>query len=184
MGGVKASVFIATSLDGCIARADDGLDWLEQANARIPAGEDCGFAEFLAGVDVLIMGRASFDKVLGFGAQAWPYGPRKVVVLTRRPLELPAHLQGLVEASAEEPAALLARLAAEGFVHAYVDGGQTVQRFLAAGLIDALTITLIPVLLGAGKRLFGALPADQWLQTGPVKTWPFGFVQLNYRRAA
>lgn len=179
---ITASVFIATSLDGCIARADDGLDWLEQANARLPAGEDCGFAAFLAGIDVLIMGRASFDKVLGFGAAAWPYGSRRVVVLTRRPLTPPAHLPGRVEASAEEPGDLLERLAAEGHVHAYVDGGLTVQRFLAAGRIDALTITVIPLLLGAGKRLFGALPADQWLQTGPVKTWPFGFVQLNYQR--
>lgn len=180
---IKTSVFIATSLDGCIARADDSLDWLEQANARIPAGEDCGFAEFLAGVDVLIMGRASFDKVLSFGAEAWPYGPRRVLVLTRRPLDVPAHLQERVEASAEQPRTLLARLATEGFVHAYVDGGLTVQRFLADGLIDALTVTLIPVLLGAGKRLFGALPADQWLQAGPVKTWPFGFVQLSYQRS-
>ncbi|QPF71870.1 dihydrofolate reductase [Roseateles sp. DAIF2] len=176
---IKTSVFIATSLDGCIARADDGLDWLDRANAAVPAGEDCGFGAFLATVDVLIMGRASYDKVLSFGPEAWPYGERRVIVLTRRPLP-----EGgpRVEASREEPAELLARLQAEGLRHAYVDGGLTVQRFLAADRVDALTLTLIPVLLGAGKRLFGELPADRWLHAGPVKTWPFGFVQLYYER--
>lgn len=182
---MRRSVFMATSLDGFVARDDDCLDWLDRANKSLPDGEDCGFADFLAGVDVLVIGRASFEIVLGFGAASWPYGQRRVVVLTRRPLApLPPALQARIEASSEAPAALLERLRGEGCRHVYLDGGLTVQRFLAEGLVDELTLTVVPVLLGAGKRPFGPLPADQWLHAGPVKTWPCGFVQLRYTRSA
>jgi dihydrofolate reductase len=180
---MRASVFVATSLDGYIAREDDRLDWLDRANKSVPAGEDCGFAEFLADTDVLIIGRKSFDFVLGLGLQSWPYGARRVVVLSRRPLtDLPEALAARIERSEEMPAALLSRLTREGLRHAYVDGGLTVQRFLAADLIDDLTLTLVPVLLGAGKRLFAPLASERWLSAAPVKSWPFGFVQLRYER--
>lgn len=179
---MRRSVFIATSLDGFIAREDDRLDWLDRANKSLPPGEDCGFADFLATVDVLVIGRTSFEIVLGFGLASWPYGERRVVVLTNRPLALPAALNGQVETSSEAPAALLARLQREGCRHAYLDGGRSVQAFLAANLVDDLTVTLVPVLLGRGKRPFDALPADRWLRSAGVKTWPCGFVQLRYER--
>lgn len=179
---MRCSVFLATSLDGFIAREDDCLDWLDRANKSLPPGEDGGFADFLAGVDVLVIGRASFEIVLGFGLAAWPYGARRVVVLTRRPLALPPALEGQVETSQEAPVELLARLRRQGARHAYVDGGLTVQRFLAEDLVDALTLTVVPVLLGRGKRPFGALPRDRWLSVDEVRTWPGGFVQLRYER--
>ncbi|QDF98414.1 deaminase [Azoarcus sp. DD4] len=176
---LTASVFIATSLDGYISRADGAIDWLEAANAVVPPGEDCGYAAFMDTVDVLVMGRNTFELVLGF--PEWPYGDKRLIVLTSRPLALPATLPSTVSVSNETPAALTARLAGEGVRRIYVDGGITIQRFLAAGLIADLTVTTIPVLLGSGRRLFGALDADVALELVASRAYPFGFVQSTYR---
>jgi dihydrofolate reductase len=176
---VTASVFIATSLDGFIARPNGSIDWLEEANTLIPEDEDCGYAAFMAHIDVLVMGRNTFDQVAAF--DPWPYGDKPVVVLSHRPLALPAHLSGRVTHSSETPAALLPRLSNQGVRRVYVDGGITIQRFLAAGMIDDLTITLIPRLLGQGRPLFGPLAGDVKLQLVGSKRYAFGFVQLQYR---
>lgn len=175
----SCSVFIATSLDGFIARSDGSIDWLNQANHAVTPGEDCGYGCFMADVDVLVMGRNTFEQVLGF--DAWPYGTKEVIVLTRRDISLPSHLPPCVSVSRETPEALVARLAARGVRKIYVDGGQTIQGFLAAGLIEELTITVIPVLLGAGKPLFGPLSADVHLRHESTTAFDFGFVQNRYR---
>lgn len=173
----KTSVFIATSLDGFIARKNGDLDWIDRANATVSAGEDCGYAAFMATVDVLIMGRNSYEKVLTFGA--WPY-EKPVVVLSRNPIDIPAAIAATVTYSSETPAALHARLSKQGAKRLYIDGGNTIQRFLAAGLITDLTITLIPVILGEGIPLFGPLPQDISLTHTETISYPFGFVQLKY----
>ena len=175
---LKTSVFIATSLDGFIARPDGALDWLDTANATVSPGEDCGYVAFMASVDALVMGRHSFEKVLSFGQ--WPYAATPVVVLSSQPLAIPAHLSATVTHSAESPVALCDRLAQEGFSHLYIDGGQTIQRFLAAGRINQLIITRVPVLLGAGKPLFGLLAQDIPLQHITTTAYDFGFVQSRY----
>lgn len=175
------SVFVATSLDGFLARPDGSLDWLDDANAAVPRGADLGYEPFLRTIDVLVIGRNTYDKVLTFGA--WPYGDKRVVVLTRRPIAIDPDHADRVSATAEEPAALWARLGAEGARRVYVDGGVTIQRFLAAGLIDNLTITLIPVVLGAGIPLFGPTGRDLALTLFDVTRFDFGFVQLRYRVA-
>ena len=175
----RCSVFIATSLDGFIARPDGNIDWLEKANQSAPPGEDCGYHAFMADVDVLVMGRNTFELVLGF--EGWPYGATRVVVMSRKGLTLPAHVPATVSVSSEAPEALVARLTAEGARKLYVDGGLVIQSFLAAGLIDELTITHIPVLLGSGKPLFGPLPADVSLQLIRSHAYAFGFVQSHYR---
>ncbi|WP_428827323.1 dihydrofolate reductase family protein [Azonexus sp. IMCC34842] len=177
----KASVFIATSLDGFIARADGSIDWLDAANTLVPSGEDCGYSAFMETVDVLVMGKNTFATVSSFGA--WPYADKKVVVLSSKPLQVPVELSGKVSTSAESPAVLLERLSAAGAKRLYVDGGMTIQRFLAAGLIDDITITLIPVLLGHGRPLFGPMKNDVPLVHVATKTFEFGFVQLQYRVA-
>lgn len=176
---LRTSAFLACSLDGFIARLDGGLDWLEQANARVPPGEDCGYGAFFATVDVLVMGRCTFDKVLTF--PDWPYGATRVVVLSRGGVAVPPALGDRVSVSAQPPAALCARLAAEGCRHAYVDGGVTVQSFLGAGLLGELTLTTVPVLLGAGRPLFGALPQDVPLEHLSTVAYPSGLVQSRYR---
>ena len=173
------SVFIATSLDGFIARENGDLDWLDAANKTVPKAEDCGYRAFMESVDVLVMGRASFEKVLSFGD--WPYERKPVIVLSSHPLEILVALQDRVSHCNMSPQALCARLSQEGVERIYLDGGITIQSFLAAGLVDELTITVIPVLLGRGRPLFGVLPADIPLKIIGSKTYDFGFTQVTYR---
>lgn len=175
----QCSVFIATSLDGFIARSDGRIDWLEEANKMVTPGEDCGYGQFMADVDALVMGRNTFEQVLSF--DAWPYGSTPVVVMSHRDIALPPGLPPCVTATKETPAALVARLSEHGVRKIYVDGGLTIQGFLAAGLIDDITITVIPVLLGSGRRLFGSLPADVRLAHEGTTAFQFGFVQSRYR---
>ncbi|MGL4576567.1 MAG: dihydrofolate reductase family protein [Burkholderiaceae bacterium] len=174
-------VFIATSLDGYIARLDGSIDWLDHANTVVPPGEDFGYAQFMADVDALVMGRNSFEQVLSF--DPWPYADKPVIVLSTQWSVLPAGAPATATLSCESPAQLLTRLAAQGMRRVYVDGGVTIQRFLAAGLVEEMTITQIPVLLGAGRPLFGLLPADVWLEHVATHAYPFGFVQSTYRVA-
>jgi dihydrofolate reductase len=175
----KCSVFIATSLDGFISRTDGSIDWLNKANAIVPEGEDCGYAQFMSSIDALILGRNTFEQVLTFGE--WAYKSIPVVVLSRHLNTLPSNVPATVSLSAENPTQLVERLSAEGLNHLYVDGGITIQSFLAAGLIDEITVTIIPVLLGSGKSLFGALPNDLQIEHVASKVFDFGFVQSRYR---
>jgi dihydrofolate reductase len=169
---VKASVFIATSLDGFIARSNDDLDWLPPGG-----GEEHGYEAFMATVDALVIGRRTFEKVLTF--DAWPYGAKPVVVLTTRALA-PAPLGAVMERMSGAPAEIVEQLAARGVRHVYVDGGITIQRFLQAGLIQRLIITRIPVLLGAGIPLFGALERDIALRHVGTRQYASGLVQSEY----
>ena len=175
----KVSVFIATSLDGFIARKDGNLDWLDEANKAAPSGEDCGYHAFMASVDILVMGRHSFEKVLSFGQ--WPYEAKPVLVLSSKKIEMPERLPATVSSSSETPEALVQRLSTLGVKHIYIDGGVTIQRFLEAKLVDELTLTLVPVLLGEGKPLFGGNREDLVLKHLETKTFEFGYVQLKYR---
>lgn len=175
---IKVSVYIATSLDGFIARSNGDLDWLDKANAMVPEGEDCGFVEFMSSVDTLLMGRNTYEKVLSFGV--WPYGETPVVVLSRNPITFPDHLPSTVSHSFEQPEELLKRLAGEGVHHVYVDGGQTIQGFLQEGLVDEITITTIPVVIGGGISLFGSVTNDIHLAHIGTTAYDFGFVQSTY----
>jgi dihydrofolate reductase len=177
----RGSVFIAASLDGFIARDDGRLDWLDAVNARVPPGEDCGYGAFIATIDAIVMGRLTFEHVRHF--DAWPYD-RLVVVWSRGHVDVPAALAGRVSVSAEPASVLVERLGAAGARRLYVDGGQTIRAFLAAGLVDDLTITTVPVLLGSGRPLFGdggPVGADVPLELVASRSWPFGFVQSTYR---
>ena len=175
---MKVSVYIATSLDGFIARKEGNIDWLNEANSVVPDGEDCGFQAFMASVDTLIMGRKTFEKVLSFGQ--WPYEKTPVAVLSRHPLHSPPDVPGTVTHSSELPHALLERLSKEGVEHVYVDGGAAIQSFLYDNLVDEITITVIPVLLGEGISLFGSLEKDVSLTHVRTQAFEFGFVQSTY----
>lgn len=174
----KVSVFIATSLDGYIARKDGDIDWLDAASANIPKGEDCGYAALMESVDALVLGRHSYEKVRLFGS--WPYGDTRVIVLSRNSITFPDDFPNTVQHSSETPRALCERLSHENIAHIYIDGGNTIQRFLAAGLVDELTITVIPVILGDGIPLFGPTEADISLELIDVRSFDFGFVQQKY----
>lgn len=179
---IKASVFIATSLDGYIARFDGGIDWLENANAQAPAGEDFGYNHFFESVDTLVMGRNTFEKVLSF--EPWPYGTKKVVVLSKTLTEVPQRLKDSVTITSLSPRQLIDYLQATGSKHVYIDGGKTIQSFLGDHLINEITVTRIPVLIGQGLSLFGNLPGDILLKHIDTVIYSNGFIQSKYSTAA
>lgn len=168
----RCSVFIATSLDGYIARADGGLEWLDMVSRE---GVDYGFQEFFDSVDCMVMGRGTYDAVIGF--PEWPYSPKRQIVLTHRPA---ASKHG-EEFFAGEPGPLLDRLAQEGVRHVYVDGGNVIQQFLRTNLIDELTVSLIPIVLGGGIRLFAGGEHEHPLELMDHQAWESGLVQVRYR---
>jgi len=174
---MTASVFIGTSVDGFIARPNDDLDFLPEGG-----GELHGYNEFIASVDAIVIGRKTFEKVLTFGA--WPYGDKRVVVLSSRPLDLSRAIGGVVEQMAGSPAEIVSQLAANGARNLYIDGGITIQRFLRAGVIQRLIITRVPVLIGDGVPLFGTLPHDIRLRHIATRHYPSGLVQSEYEVAS
>lgn len=169
---MKASVFVGTSVDGFIARPNGELDWLPTGG-----GEEHGYAAFFASVDALVIGRHTYETVLGF--EAWPYGAKPVYVLSSAPLR-PVPPGAIVHHLAGDPPAVVAQLVARGVQHAYVDGGITVQRFLQAGLIQRLVITRVPVLIGTGIPLFGPTGRDIRLRHVTTRQFPSGLVQSEY----
>lgn len=171
---MTVSVFVGASVDGFIARLNHDLDWLPEGG-----GEPHGYEEFLAGIDALVIGRKTFKKVLTF--EPWPYGTKRVVVLSGQPLRLPSSIGSAVEQMAGSPAEIVARLAARGATNLYVDGGITIQRFLRAGLVDRLIITRVPVLIGEGIPLFSTLPHDLRLHHVATRSFPSGLVQSEYQ---
>jgi len=174
---MKSSVFIATSIDGFIAREDGSLDWLPEGG-----GEPHGYDEFIATVDALVIGRKTFETVLTF--DMWPYGSKSVFVLSSRPAEVIPPEGAVCEAMTGTPNEIVTSLAQRGLNHLYIDGGVTIQGFLAAGLIQRMTITRIPVLLGSGIPLFGYLPQDIRLKHIATRSYPSGMVQSQYEIAA
>ena len=173
MTAIRASVFVGTSVDGFMARLDDALDFLPPGG-----GEPHGYEEFIATVDALVIGRKTYDVVLAF--DAWPYGDKPVFVLSRKPLR-DAPAGAIVERMSGEARDIASQLAARGFEHLYIDGGNTIQQFLRAGLIQRLVVTRVPVLIGTGVPLFGPLDRDIKLTHVATKTYASGLVQSNYR---
>ena len=170
---IKVSVFCGVSVDGFLARPDHALDFLD-------TGEQAphGFEEFYGSIDVVVIGRKTFEVVRTFGK--WYYGKKPVVVLSSGPLDFSWVKRGVVEQMSGEPAEIVAQLEARGFKHVYVDGGITIQRFLAAGFVDRLVITRVPVLIGAGVPLFGPVPSDIPLHHVDTRCYAGGLVQSEY----
>ncbi len=171
---MKVSVFCGLSVDGFLARTDDALDFLNTGEQ-----EPHGFSEFLATVDVVVIGRRTLDVVLRLGHLGL-YGAKPVIVLSGRPLDLPSGQVAVIERMSGEPGKIVMRLEERGFQHAYIDGGLTIQRFLAAGLIDRLVITRVPVLIGEGIPLFGPVPHDIPLHHVATRCYGSGLVQSEY----
>lgn len=174
---ITGHIFIATSLDGFIARRDGNIDWLL---SRDDPGEDHGYQDFIKNIDGLVMGRGSFEAVAAF--EPWPYD-RPVVVLSKTLASspVPNHLAGRVRFVDMAPRAAMEMLAMEGWQRVYVDGGRIVQSFLREGLVADMVVTQIPVLIGDGRRLFGPIDGDMPLTHVTTKTFPSGLVQSLYR---
>jgi dihydrofolate reductase len=170
---MTVSVFVGTSVDGFMARPNGDLDFLPPGG-----GEPHGYDEFMASVDALVIGRKTFETVLAF--PEWPYGNKRVVVLSSRLVDLSSARGGRVEQMAGAPAEIVSKLAASGAHHLYVDGGITIQGFLRAGVVQRLTITRVPVLIGDGIPLFGTLPRDIRLRHVATQHYPSGLVKTEY----
>ena len=169
---MKASVFVGTSLDGFIARANGAFDFLPPGG-----GEPHGYDDFIVSVDALVIGRKTFETALSFNE--WPYGKKPVFVLSSHPIAA-APPGAVVERMCGAPAEIVSQLENRGIQHIYVDGGITIQQFLQAGLIDRLIITRVPVLIGTGIPLFGPLRRDISLEHVATRQYASGLVQSEY----
>ncbi|MCX5232386.1 dihydrofolate reductase family protein [Streptomyces sp. NPDC006553] len=168
----SATVFIGTSLDGYIARPDDDIEWL---TSRGEAVGDMGFFAFLDSIDTVVMGRNTYDKIIGFGEENWHFGDRHVGVLSTT---LPEDVDRRVTVYRNMDS-LVADLDKRGSEHVYPDGGRLIQSFIRAGRVDRFVISVAPVLIGAGHRLFGELVEDVPLRLDSVADIG-GFAQLRY----
>ena len=171
---MRCSVFIATSVDGFVAGPNDELDWL--ASVERP-NEDYGYKAFIDTVDVLVMGRRTYEVVLGF--PEWRYEGTRVLVLSKSLKQ--SDMRHGAELFAGSPSELVAELRAEGLKRAYIDGAAVIRSFLAARLVDDLTISVIPVILGRGIRLFGDDLPRLDLVVQESRAFPSGLVQTLYR---
>ncbi|WP_417812446.1 dihydrofolate reductase family protein [Thalassospira alkalitolerans] len=174
---ITGHVFIATSLDGFIARSDGDIAWLLE---RDNPDEDHGYEVFISDIDIILMGRGTFEKMRD--VRPWPYS-RPVVVLssTLMQSDVPGDLVKKVRLANKAPEEAMRMLESEGHRKVYVDGGLLIQSFLRAGLIADMVITNVPVLLGEGRRLFGKVDADISLCHEETKSFPSGLVQSRYR---
>lgn len=170
----RCSVFIATSVDGYIARSDGTFDFLSIVERP---GEDYGFADFFATVDALVIGRNTYETALAF--PEWPYAGKRCIVLTHRET---ASVHG-EQFFAGEPAALVEQLGLSGAQRLYVDGGAVIRQFMQEGLIDDLTLSIVPVVLGSGIALFGSELQEQRLSLTGSRAYESGLVQLCYARS-
>lgn len=173
----KISLFIATSLDGYIAKPNDDLSFLKLVEKE---GEDYGYAEFTDTVDTLIIGRKTYDYVLKeIGPSHYDNGERDVYVITRT--ERP-QVGRTIFYTGSLPE-LVARLKSESGKNIYCDGGaEVINELLKHDLIDEFIISVIPVLLGNGTRLFNDGRPEQAIEFITAKTFETGLTQLYYKR--
>lgn len=169
-------VFIATSLDGYIADREGQLDWLHEIPN--PDKEDCGYGAFMERMDAIVMGRNSFETVLGFDCD-WPY-TKPVFVLSHSLDAIPSSHESRATLMNGIPEDITTSLNQSGHQNLYIDGGKTIQGFLKAGLIDELIITTLPILLGGGSRLFGELAHPLRFRLTRTETFLDALVQNHY----
>ena len=172
----KVLLFIATSLDGYIAKPNDDLSFLKLVEKE---GEDYGYTEFTNTIDTLIIGRKTYDYVLReIGASHYDNGQRDVYVITRTPKPKTGRTTFYTGSLVD----LVDQLKAESGKHIYCDGGaEVINELLKNDLIDELIISIIPVLLGGGTRLFKDGRPEQLLELITEKTFETGLVQLHYK---
>ena len=169
----RVQVFIASSLDGFIAGPNDELDWLE-GHGEV---QDT-FTPFFAGIGAMLMGRRTFDVVRGFDVE-WPYGETPVLVATTRSFESPMPTVSSATGTIAEVVSQAQAVA--GGRNLWIDGGQLIRSALDAGLVDDLIVTVIPVILGAGKPLFAGTGSRKSLELVTHRSLGGGLVELSYQ---
>ena len=171
------SAYIAVSLDGYIARANGSMDWL-RGGGRRPPDEERRHRAFIDSVNTIVIGRATYEAVCS--APTWPYGSKPVVVLSHNKIAVSAGVSGLLEQMSGTPVDLVSCFQSRGWHHLYVDGGRTIQGFLASRFVRRLILNRVPVILGSGISLFGEVPKDVWLDHLRTEVYPGGLVQSEY----
>jgi dihydrofolate reductase len=173
---MRTIVYIGTSLDGFIARKDGNIDWLVQF-----ANDEAinAYKEFMSRVDAIVIGRGTFEKVLGF--PSWPY-EKKVFVLSSSIKQVPGVVKDKITLLSLKPAELLSYFSGKGFSTLYVDGGKVIQEFLKEDLIDELIISKAPILIGSGIPLFGDLDPDLQFKHVRTQVQSNGLVRSYYER--
>jgi dihydrofolate reductase len=169
---LRAFVFLGLSVDGRIARPDGDLEWL---TSRGEAAGDAGFTPFLESVDSVVMGRKTYEAIASY--DDWPYLDRPIHVISTT-LAAEADSRITVHRSPESAVDALQR---DGRQRVYVDGGATIRWFLAAKLVDEITLSQVPVLIGEGPSLFGPLGGDVDLEHVRTDVLDGGMVQTTYR---
>lgn len=173
----KLSLFIATSLDGYIAKPHDDLSFLKLVEKE---GEDYGYADFVTTIDTIILGRKTYDYVLKeIGSSHYDNGLKDVYVITRTPKASVGRTTFYTGNLAE----LVQRLKAEKGKNIYCDGGaEIINELLQHDLIDEFIISVIPILVGNGTRLFNDNRPEQLLELVGAKSFETGLMQLHYKR--
>lgn len=166
----KISIYIAASIDGYIARKDGGLDWLDCVGGF---DEDYGFQKLLNSIDGLIIGRKTYEVATTVPD---PYPGKRVVVLSN---SLTAVKNGM-ELYRGNLAELLTKLHKEGIKHIWIDGGTTISQFLSSQMVDTMTLSIIPVILGAGIPLFNVIDKEIPCRLVSSQSYPSGLVQIQY----
>lgn len=182
---MKCSVYIATSVDGFIAKEDGSVDWLHTAGnpeADMGAQADMGFADFMASVDCMIMGRKCMEMIssMNLTPEQWPYGDTRIIALSNTLKEAPDNVKDKVEMYSGDLNDLVVKLESDGFKHVYIDGGTTIQAFINLSLINEMTITRAPILLGEGIPLFGKTAKDIKLEKTHAMAFPNDFIQEKF----
>lgn len=171
----KVILYIAASLDGYIAKPNDDISFLSMVEKE---GEDYGYGKFMSTVDVVILGRRTYDKVLSMGYE-YPF-ERKIVVITRNPKAD----QGVVSFYSGDLKDLVVKLKSEPGKNIHLDGGaEIISEMLKLDLIDEFYISIIPVVLGDGISLFKKGIPEMKLKLEGVESFEKGLVQLHYVRS-
>ena len=168
----KVSAYIATSMDGYIARIDGNLDWLNNIE-QVP-NEDYGFHAFMATIDCMVMGRGTYE--VASSVENWPYIGKRVVVLSNTLTSVRKD----AELSCGDIHTVVSRLNADGIKHIYVDGGKTISQFLNTCMVDEIIITVVPIVLGSGIPLFSNVNTDVKCELVSAQSYANGLVQLKY----
>jgi len=172
------AIYVGTSIDGYIADSEGNIGFLE--SVPNPERHDLGFADFMESVDALLMGRKTFQTVLGFGV-AWPY-PKHVFVYSSLLESVPDELADKVTIVRGELHEVIGRLNTEGYKRLYVDGGELIKALLREDQIDTMVIARLPVLLGGGISLFGPTPAHLHFEHVRTEVLLDAIVMTTYRR--
>ncbi len=182
---MKCTVYIATSVDGFIAKTDGSVDWLHTAGKTdVDMGEhaDMGWSSFIASQDCLIMGRKCMEVIsnMNLTPEQWPYGDMRIIVLSNTLKHAPDNMKDKVELYSGDLHSLMAMLESQGHKHAYIDGGQTIQAFINLQLVNEMIITKAPILLGEGVPLFGKTARDIKLEQAKATAFANDFIQVHY----